>query len=129
MTEEETVLTNQTQFSYEEPYRQSAKERFTTEKSELVQKSRPRPIMYIAVGLVVTVVLLLLLVLLKRKPVVIENAPFQQAITATPVPAEFNPLLERVSRLEIELEEADPIKQSLLFPPVDMDIRLDPKKR
>lgn len=38
---------------------------------------------------------------------------------------ELNPYLERIKRLEGELKEADPTKQELSLPPVDMKISLD----
>ncbi len=127
MTEEESVLTNQTQFSYEEPFRQVpsvAGEKTTA----TAQSPKSRRMMLIVGGVVLFFILIILLVLVGRRPTITKTSPFQQPSEATPLPAEANPLRERVERLQTELEDADPTKQSLLFPPVDMDIRLDPKQ-
>lgn len=127
MNNDESVLTNQTQFSYEEPYRETP----TAHQSddEVVKKptSKLGKLLMIVGG--IFAVLLMALVLLGRRPAVTQQSPFQQPVIVTPAPQETNPLADRVERLEKELQDADPVKQTLLFPPVELNIRLDPPTR
>jgi len=127
MPEEESVLTNQTQFSYEEPYRESSRV-VAGEAEPATPKPNSKKKLIILVGIGIFLLFFVLILLAAMRPKQIEVGQFQQPVFATPVPVEVSPLLERVNRLEAELQDADPVKQSLVFPPVDMEIRLDPKK-
>jgi hypothetical protein len=45
------------------------------------------------------------------------------------LPPEAGPLQVRVNNLKTQLMQADPAKNDLALPPLDMDLRLDPKQR
>ncbi len=126
MPEDESILTNQTQFSYEEPYRESSRV-VAGEVETIGSKPKSKKKLFILAGVGVFLLFFALILLAAMRPKQIEVTQFQPPVYATPVPVEVSPLLERVNRLKTELQDADPIKQSLVFPPVDMQIMLDPK--
>ena len=132
-------LTNQTQFSQEEPYlerqikdvpKDVVKE--APPKTEEVAPSKPplstrMKILISSSGFLVA--LLLLLLVSSRngsKTPTIEPEP---TIMPTAVPAAANPLLDRVESLKAAHDTADPSENDLSFPPVSMDLRLDPLVR
>lgn len=125
MTDLDSVLTNQTQFSLEEPYYQGVTQP-ADDEVQPPKKSNSKKMLVVLASILVLLLLLLLLAVVSRRPVVTPNSPFQQGTLETPTSVQANPFAERIKRLETELEEADPLRQTLLFPPIDMDIRLDP---
>ena len=120
--------TNQTQFAEEEALFQNVTTPEMPQAPVEEEPAKPDPkkkIMLIG-GAVFGVMFLLIIILaiVGRKPMVeqvIEPSP-----SPSPVIAKDNPLRERVENLQDELGEADPTNQTLVFPPVDMSIQLDP---
>jgi hypothetical protein len=66
--------------------------------------------------------LFLLLILMPKK----EQLPGVVEPTPTPEAQAPNYMIERIRRLQAELKAADPTKTDIIFPPVDMEIELDP---
>lgn len=126
MTEKEVPI-NQTQFSFEEPiFANSAV--YTEKKPEENPTQKPKSkkkLVIIVICVFLILLLLLLLVLASRM-----RRSTSQVDTDTPQPVqteELGPFQKRIEGARELLELADPAKQDLAFPPVSLDIRLDPK--
>lgn len=74
--------------------------------------------------LVILLVLLVGIAAMSRRPSTVK--PSVQP-SATPTSVSQTEMEKRVTELQKQLESADPTKQDLVFPPVDMQIRLDKK--
>ncbi|MCA9369246.1 MAG: hypothetical protein H6773_01755 [Pseudomonadales bacterium] len=120
--------TNQTQFAEEEVLFQNV----TTPQmpqvpveNEQAQPKKKKKVLIIGASVFgVFLLLILVLMIVGRKPQV------EQVLEASPSPSptivKDNPLRDRVENLQDELTEADPSNQTLVFPPVNMSIQLDP---
>lgn len=118
---------NQTQFSFEEPIFENPLQ-YEEEKPPVVEKSKKsKKKLYITIGIVVTVFLLLILFViflrLRNRNDVTETLKRDPAIEQ-----ELGPLQRRIEQSRFLLESADPTKEDLSFPPVNFDLRLDPKE-
>jgi len=119
---------NQTNFAFEEPIFSDTNVELPVEE-KLVEPVDPKNTKKkkIIIGVTVFFVFLLILIVmvkLKKKPK-IETAPEEPA----KVMKDLSPLEERIENVRLELDAADPANQDLTFPPVNMKLRLDEKKR
>jgi hypothetical protein len=122
--QDQLVDTNQTEFSSVEPLF----EKPPVDPATLVPKPAPkshRVLMFVIGGVVVVVLLIIVLVvLLSRRQMLPTLLP-----QPTPTPStQLDPLRQEVVNLRTELEAADPTKQELPFPPVDLDIFLEQQR-
>ncbi len=125
---------NQTSFGLENPIFEQPPVHQLKPVAE-VQSAQPQPSgpvshkkKLILIGSGVTLVLVLLVVallLVSRQP----DGTLPDNFFFSPVEVDTTPtaLEQRVEALKQELMEADPTKRDYPFPPVDMNIRLDPK--
>ncbi len=125
---ENQVPLNQTQFSFEEPIFEEKSvyidEKPVDEQTEK-PKSKKKIVVIAVVGIVLILVSLIVVVAGMRKgpSEVSEEEP--EVIVAK----ELGPLQKRIEDARELLDLADPSKQDLAFPPVNMGLRLDPKER
>lgn len=120
--------TNQTQFAENQPLFQSVSvpEVATHHEDDAAQKkpSQKKKIIFIVSIVFGLIFLLLFLVLLlPKKPA--EVSQVVASPSPSPVISADNPLRARVENLQTELDAADPQNQSLVFPPINMNIFLD----
>lgn len=117
---------NQTQFAFEEPIYEDRNvempvekpvENDPTEKKEVKRKQKA----FLAIVILLIFVSALIILITNGKETV------EEAVVNDPekIEEELSPLMIRIEKLRVELEEADPTKQDLVFPPVDMELRLD----
>lgn len=130
MNEELETLTNQTTFAEE-------KTMFPDTRPPVAAKPDPNaptsPVkdkrkMYAIVGSVGVLLLVLIVtavLMSRRTPQVVDNT----GIKYTPPTAKTSELQQRVKELQADLDAADPAKVDLPFPPVDLELSLDPPKR
>lgn len=127
MTEKQSSI-NQTQFSFEEPiFENSAvyvEEKPVEEPTEKPQnKKKIIGIAIVGIVLILISVIVLISSMRNKTEEVIETEP--EAV----VTKELGPLQKRIEDARELLDLADPSKQDLAFPPVNMGIRLDPKEK
>ncbi len=133
-------LTNQTQFSQEEPYLEPHGEHepkpLDPKTPDLKDQAAPpqkAPLsmqMKILIGAsAVLIVLVLVLLITSRNGSTQQTVEPEPTITPSTIPAAANPLLNRVDSLKAAHDTADPSENDLSFPPVSMDLRLDPPPR
>jgi len=124
---------NQTQFASQEPVMEDAvsyQEPVSEEIQAAQSKKKKNKLIVIGIiGFILIVVFVLLLVLISAL------SPTQQVTTdqlddviETPQ-GELDPLLEEVYLLSDDLENADPSLDTIPFPPVDMELRLEEAQR
>lgn len=112
---------NQTQFTFEEPLFE-APPSLPKEPDAPLKAWYKRPQTLIILGVSTLGLLLFALYVASR--------PQQQSgneilnLQASPSPTALSPLEQRVNQLKTELQAADPSKQELPFPPVDMELEL-----
>lgn len=101
-------------------------------KKEAMKKAagRKKKLLLIVIGAVVIMVGMIIVLLLMRGR---SRGP-QQGNTPAGIEdmndtGEVDPLLQEVKNLQGDLEVADPTANSVPFPPVDMELRLDPAKK
>lgn len=125
---ETEVPINQTKFSFEEPiFADSAV--YTEKKPE--QDAAPKPknnkrVLVVVIGIVLVVLLLLALLMASRMRRGVTQV--EEDVSEPVEVQELGPLQKRIEEARELLELADPAKQDLAFPPVDLNIRLDPKE-
>lgn len=125
---------DQTQFSLEEPLFEGMVQippepvEPTEEKPKIVWYKQRKLVIAAIIGVTIFVILLLFII---NMIIVASRAPFvpDSEAVLTPTPAVSTELLDRIEATQEELKEADPNQQQLVFPAVDMEIRLDPEKR
>lgn len=127
MTEKQSSI-NQTQFSFEEPiFEDSAvytEEKPLEEPTEKPKKNKKLIVIAIAGIVLILISVIVLISSMRNKTVeVVETEP--EAV----VTKELGPLQKRIEDARELLDLADPSKQDLAFPPVNMGIRLDPKEK
>lgn len=127
MTEQEQRI-NQTQFSFEEPIfeDQAVYMGETPEEKEVKPKSKRNLIFIGIVGFILFLLLIVVLLFASRNNKTDEVIEDENIVVVT---KEMGPLQKRIEDARELLDTADPTKQDLSFPPLDMDIRLDPKTR
>ena len=128
-TPEEQTPLNQTQFSFEEPiFEKTAalpQEKPDKEVAE-APKSGKKKILLIIGGVFFLLILLLIVVVLRNREAVIEETLPEEVVQTT---QERTPLQERIIQARELLLLADPTKDELAFPPIDLSFRLEEKKR
>jgi hypothetical protein len=77
------------------------------------------------VGLFLLLVVVVAALMLRRAPRVVNNSDLKYS----PPSAKTSELQQRVKELQADLDAADPAKVDLPFPPVDLELTLDPPKR
>lgn len=125
---------DQTQFSLEEPLFENVAalppepEKPKEEKPKIPWYKQRKLVILAIVGVSILVLLILyiisMMIAASRAPVVSEPEeviPVEQRSESQ--------LLRRIEITKDELNEADPNQQQLVFPAVDMDVRLDPERR
>lgn len=126
---------NQTQFSLEEPFlqpveassSQKKKKPEQDKKKQQLQKPPLKTFVVIFLSVIVFCIMILLL-FVNRESVQPENL-LPSASNTPSDDTQRTPLQEQMSDFAELLERSDPAKQALIFPPVDMELRLDDKKR
>lgn len=128
-------MINQTQFSFEEPMRETGQPTFETKKNDLQEeankenkKSKKIPIFALFAGIGFLLVMLGLAAVFMRPRQTTQNITNQTETPTGNKPVVRDPILTRLDNASAELKNADPSKQDLVFPPVNMDIRLDKEK-
>lgn len=126
MTEEQVPI-NQTQFSFEEPIFEDqmvyAEEKPLADPSQKPKKSK-KVVIFAIVGFVFFLILVILGIASMGNKTE-ENTETEPEVVVT---KELGPLQKRIEDARELLDLADPTKQDLSFPPVNMEIRLDPKE-
>ena len=127
-------LWSQTQFSLEEPLFEGMTAVPPEPVVEEVKKPKipwykQRKLVIAAIAgatLLVIIILFIINMVIEsgRRPVVADPVPL-----ATALPATASAALEKIAVTEAELKDADPNQQQLVFPAVDMSLRLDPPAR
>ena len=119
---------NQTQFAAEEPLFQKpsvAAIPVATPDVVVQEPAKQTNKVFITVTVLAVVAVLVGILVIVMRPV--EQVVVQEDVVALPSPviAPDSPLRARVTNLQSELKDADPATQSLVFPPVDMELTLD----
>lgn len=118
---------NQTQFSFEEPIFENEATYSEKPLAEVTDKpkSKKKLFIFVIVGFFIVVFFLVILLVRNGKP-----SPEELAAEPASIPMkELGPLQQRIQDARDLLNLADPTKQDLTFPPVDLNIRLDPRER
>ncbi len=136
MTEETDILSNQTAFSSEEPLLQSDQVQFnevvdldpeaTAEAAKIKQAKQKRQKLYLIGGGIGGFLILILLLAVALQP---QKVVQQTILSPSPSPVSQvnrNQFQARLDELNTDLMNADPSKQNLAIPPVDLSITLDP---
>lgn len=116
---------NQTQFSYEKPLFE-APPPLPVQPDVISIPWYKQPKYWLLFGVAVVILLLVALTLLSR-PQVSTQQPTEE-VMASPSPTAVGPLEARINQLRTDLQAADPSKQDLPFPPVDMKLQLSTPK-
>ncbi len=128
MTENQTPL-NQTQFSFEEPIFEDKavymEEKPAEEPTEKPKSKKKLLIITAVAGIVLILVAILLIIIGMRNG----NGAVTEEEPEVIVAEELGPLQRRIEDARELLDLADPTKQDLAFPPVNMGVRLDPKEK
>ncbi len=123
---EQEIPINQTQFSFEEPIFENETVYREDKPEDLEQKPKSRKKLFIIIGVIgfIFIILLLVLVMAMRG----RGSTQEVGEDTNPVVAnELGPIQQRIEDSRELLDIADPAKQDLAFPPVDLELRLDPK--
>lgn len=130
---QEIPLTNQTQFMGEEPLLSrptspppAIPQPENLPEEEKVSFFRSRKGRLLLAGGVILILLMGVVSILvlgnKKTPTQRIAEEMEEAVNR-----EISPLQEKIDLLKIQLEGADPTKQSLAFPPVDLDLEITDK--
>lgn len=125
-TQDLDVLTNQTTFAEEHPLYENDQPPTEVLPTAPMSK-RKKMIIGGVVGVVLLVIVLAIASALLPKRQVVQTQP--TGLQYTPPPVVDSALRHRVRELGINLNDADPVKVDLPFPPVGMEITLDPVRR
>ena len=85
-----------------------------------IKGNRNLSIFYILAAVLVFIFLIIFLYAKFYRPPTVESP-----IVPTPTPVNNDPLMKRVESLDVELKAADPMRQALPFPNVDLKFNLD----
>ena len=123
-------LTNQTEFATTRPmFEQTLSPIDPSQAGELPLPIKPqRKWLAIGGGVSATIVVVSMMLLWALSKQTANVPPPQSQTTPSPV-IPTGPYVKRILQLEKELTEADPTKQSIAFPPVDLSLRLEAKQR
>lgn len=125
---EQEIPINQTQFSFEEPIFENETVYREDKPEDLEQKPKSKKKLFIIIGVIgfIFIILLLVLVMAMRG----RGSTQEVGEDTNPVVAkELGPIQQRIEDSRELLDIADPAKQDLAFPPVDLELRLDPKEK
>lgn len=125
---EKQVPINQTQFSFEEPIFENQAVYMEDKPEDPDQKAKDKKkkiIIGAVLGILLIIIAILLLLVINRKPA----ETIQEEVANEVVTKELGPLQKRIEDARELLELADPSKQDLAFPPIDLEIRLDKKEK
>ena len=123
----EQTPVNQTQFSFEEPIFENTQ--VYVDESQPILPQTPKnkkKFIFIGIGLFFLVLVVLTIVLIIRGNSVAQDGETQIKETKTTI--ELGPIEQRIEDARVLLNTADPTKQDLSFPPVDLNLRLDKKE-
>lgn len=119
---------NQTQFSFEEPIFENPTEIPVEPKIDDGQSKNKKKMIAIIGGFFGLLCIILLVILTRPAqeiaPEVVEDLP--QEVVAID---NTDPIFKGIQSLRAELSKQDPTKRDLSFPPVNLEIWLDPKPR
>lgn len=125
---------NQTQFSFEEPMRETGRPNFPEKKSVLDESNQPDkknkklPMFLLFAGIGLLLVVLGVAAMFMQPRQVAQEITEETISTDGSKPIVRDPILTRLDNASVELKNADPAKQDLVFPPVNMNIQLDKEK-
>lgn len=125
---EQEIPINQTQFSFEEPIFENETVYREDKPEDLEQKPKSKKKLFIIIGVIgfIFIILLLVLVMAMRG----RGSTQEVDEDTNPIVAkELGPIQQRIEDSRELLDIADPAKQDLAFPPVDLELRLDPKEK
>lgn len=125
---------NQTQFSFEEPMRETGRPNFPEKKSVIDEsnqsdkknKKLPMFLLFAGIGLLLVVLGVAAIFMQPRQTNQVVTEQEEKPTSGKPVVRD--PILTRLDNASVELKNADPAKQDLVFPPVNMNIQLDKEK-
>lgn len=122
---------NQTQFAAQEPIMEGlADYSDPVQEDEVKLKKKKNKIVIVGIiGFVLLIVFILLLILIKRMSSIKKVMVDDNGNVIETVKGEIDPMLNEVYILAKDLEAGDPSLNTISFPPVDMELRLDPAKR
>ncbi len=128
--QDELVTDDQTQFGLESPLftvpRKSKPESELTPE-EITRQKRQRLLIGLGIGLLILLMVLVVVAALMKPRV---SKTLTPDASSTPVPhQQLSPLEQKVDTLRKDLRLADPTRQDLPFPPVDLEIQLDTIKK
>lgn len=127
MHNQNNIPLNQTQFSFEEPIFEDPTI-YQEEKpvvEEVPKKSRKKLYLIIGIGAFALLLILILFILIRMRGGTQEDDPLRRDPVA---PEDLGPLEQRIEESRQLLEDADPTKQDLSYPPINFSLRLDPKE-
>lgn len=121
---------DQTQFSEEEPLFESPESHPKNIQPSVAvtppANSKHKKMLIIGISIIAIILLIItILALAMGRP----KGEVEESITPSPSPAAIteSEMQSRITKLRSDLKEADPTKQDLTFPPVDLELRLDKK--
>lgn len=124
MNNQDNIINNQTQFSNESLVFEETTKIPTSEKemSEVSFIKTKKGILVIAIAVLVFLFLIITtLIILKPK----ENAVIlEEEAQENQIMIDSSPLKQKINDLKLQLNQADPTRQSLSFPPVNMNIKI-----
>jgi hypothetical protein len=126
---DELVTGDQTSFGLESPLFDQPKRRGFVEEMSPEEKARQKK-KKIIIGLIaggVAVFVLLVVIAAMFKPRGLQTTT-PEASAEPQTNQELSPLEQKVETLRQELRAADPTREDIPFPPVDLEIELDPIK-
>lgn len=124
MNSDQLIDTNQTEFSSVEPLFERPPVDPKTLEVKPAPKSQKVLMAVIGAVIVVFILIIILVIVMSRREMLPDILPEPSATPST----QLDPLRQQVHDLRAELEAADPTKQDLPFPPVNLDIFLDPQQ-
>lgn len=122
---------NQTQFASQEPVMEglASYQEPASEQEQPKQKKKSNKLVLVGViGFILIIVFILLLILIRTLSTPRKTTTDGNGQVIDYNQGEIDPLLEEVYLLSEELENADPSIDTIPFPPVNMELRLDAAK-
>ncbi len=129
--EKDTTSYAQTEFTFEEPLfqKRGGEASAASPMSAAAVPPKQKQTLFLIAALVVGVMLLLIGLLVIVAPTPTQPQRQQQASPAASLDPVANPLRQRLNALDDQLDQADPARPPLTFPPVEMVIELEARQR